>query len=345
MESPRSVPTVVPLVVDRLPGPLKQRALTCGGVALALFAVVSFGMAVHAKSPRAYLGLCVPVAIGLLSVPWAFQFAYGRFFEWSKNVKTFARPLSRSKDSESQGNDVESWIVDQLSFFRGSTAMYGTGLVLVGWTLLAFYLGGYFSELNSREVTFFCILTCLSAFLAGLGLHAVYGGGRVIWRFGKGKYKILVRGHKFGVLSTGRMLGECLFVISLVCMVYYTSAVLGEKHPYTDFRIWNAPLLMLIVPTAGFLFASFIVCQIPLHRRMIEFKRDELAKVELILDDLKIRADSKVTSELRDNIKFYDDRRLEILALPEWPFGFKSMLGAVGSSVTVVLPSVLSVLV
>src|SRR5262249_61979118 len=35
--------------------------ITCGGVALALFAVASFGIAIHAENPRAYLGLCLPV--------------------------------------------------------------------------------------------------------------------------------------------------------------------------------------------------------------------------------------------------------------------------------------------
>jgi hypothetical protein len=334
--------TSLPLVVDTIvPWPFKRHPPLFEVVIFALLATISCVIARYMTEPRPYLGLCLPVAVGLLSVPFAFRFAHRRFIEWARNVNSFAdRPGDHSTDQQ----DAEKWVLTQLSFFAGSAGMYWTGLALSVWTLFAFYLGHYFSNLNVLQIAFVGILTALSAFVAGLGLYAIYEASRLIRRLGDGTFRISVKGHKFGVLSTGRMLGECYFVIALVCMVYYTSAVLGQRHLFSDFRYWNPPMLMLVLPTAGFLLFSFIRCQVPIHRQMVTFKKNELAKIERKLDQLNLQIDQSLTSKLREDIKFYEDRKLETLSLPEWPFGFRGMLGAVGSSITVVLPTLFGLL-
>jgi hypothetical protein len=332
----------LPLVVDTIaPWPFKGRPFLFEIVIFALFAMASCVIASYMSEPRQYLGLCLPVAVGLLSVPFAFRFAHRRFIDWARTVNSFADRVGRHSADQ---NDAEKWVLAQLSFFAGSAGMYWTGLGLLVWTLLAFYVGDYFSNLNALQIAFFCILTTLSAFLAGLGLYAIYEASRLIWRLGDGTFRISVKAHKFGVLGTGRMLGECYFVIALVCMVYYTSAVLGQKHLFSDFKYWNPPMLMLVLPTAGFILFSFISCQVPIHRQMVIFKKNELARIEHKLDQLKLQIDKSLTSKLREDIKFYEDRRVETLSLPEWPFGFRGMLGAVGSSITVVLPTLLGLL-
>ena len=189
------------------------------------------------------------------------------------------------------------------------------------------------------------ILIALSAFVAGLGLYTVFEASRLIFRLGDGTHRILVKSHKFGIVSTGSMLLECYFVIALVCAVYYLSAITGAKSLVSDFKYWNPPLWMLTVPTAVFIFSSFIICQIPLHKQMVRYKRNKLAEVERRLDDLKPKFERSLTTKLREEIKFNEDKRLEILSLPEWPFGLKAMLGAIGSSVTVVLPTLFSLIV
>jgi hypothetical protein len=332
----------LPLVVNTIvPWPFKDRPLLFWFLTFALFEGLSCLIAAYMTEPRPYLGLCLPVAAGLLSVPFSFSYAHHRFIEWAQNVNSFATPIS-SEHSTNQGIIADKFVLTQLSFFRGSAGMYLTGLALPVWTLYAFYLGDYLLRLSVLQLGFFCLLTILSAFLAGLGLYAIYGASRLIWRLGDGTYRIVVKGHKFGVLSTGRVLGQCYFVIALVCMVYYSSAVFGEGQLNTDFKYWNPPLLMLVLPTAGFISCAFVGCQLPLHRQMVAFKKFELAKIESKLDQLKSHSDEKLTSELRDDIKFYEDRRLETLSLPEWPFGFRGMLGAIGSSFTVLLPTLFS---
>jgi len=222
--------------------------------------------------------------------------------------------------------------------------MYAMGIILALWTLCAFYLGSYFDDLTELEVGYLCCLMALSAGLAGFGLDAIFATGRLIWRFGR-RYRIVVRGHKFGVLSTGRVLGHCFLAVAIVAMIYYSSAIFGLKHLPADLTYRNAPLLMLSAPTLIFIFASFVVCQIPLHIQIIEYKRNQLTDIERILDQLKTRINDNIGSILQRQIGFFENRRTQIMALPEWPFGFSALLAAIGSSIVPVLPSLIGFLV
>jgi hypothetical protein len=327
-------PVRLPLVVDRfVPQPFKRNPAVFEFLVFAVFAGISFLIAFRAAESRPYLGLCLPIAFGFMSVPFGFRFAHRQLIDWAKSADSFT--------TEPSGNDrsTQKRILAQLSFLGGSIEMYVAGVALSGWTLLAFYLGGYFSNLNALQMTFFCVLTGLSAFLAGLGLYAIFEASRLIRSLGDGTYRILVRAHKFGILSTGRMLGRCYFVIALVCSMYFSSAVLGEKILSDGFRVWNPLIWMLVLPTAIFISVAFIAAQMPLHRQMVEFKKSELARIERRLDLLKRSIEKSVTGKLLDEIKLYEDQKTEALALPEWPFGLKGLLGIVGSSVTVVFPT------
>jgi hypothetical protein len=306
----------------------------------ALLVGTSCAIALHSPEPRPYLGLCLPIAAGFLMIPYAARFAHRRFLEWAANVPSFARTALPGATTPGQGADL--WIASELSFFKGSPRMYGAGLCLAAWALAAFYLGGYFSNLNVLQLSFFCALTILSASLAGAGLYAILCATRMIWRLGDGRYRILVRDHKFGVLSTGRLLGETYFVVACICMMYDVSAVLGERNLYADFKYSNPPLWMLVVPTAVFIAATFICCQVPLHRQMVAFKKSELTRIETRLDQMKLEDEQSISSEQRTYIQFCEDRRKEILSLPEWPFGLKSVLGTAVSSITAGLPTLFS---
>ena len=318
-----------------LPSPIKMYFVW---IVFSLLVGMSCAIAFYTPEPRPYLGLCLPIATGLLLIPYAFRFAHRRFVEWTANVASFAQAASSGPTAPGQAAD--RWILSELSFFNGSPPMYGAGLCLAAWTLSAFYLGGYLSNLGVLQLSFFCILTTLSASLAGAGLYAIFCGARLIWRLGDGRYRILVRGHKFGILSTGRLLGEIYFVIACICMVYDLSAVLGERDLYAGFNYWNPPLWMLVIPTAVLIVAAFIYCQVPLHRQMVAFKKSELTRVETRLDRIELDDEQGTSSERQAFIRFYEDRRKEILSLPEWPFGLTGIFGTIGSSITAGLPTV-----
>jgi len=168
-----------------LPSPIKMYFVW---IVFSLLVGMSCAIAFYTPEPRPYLGLCLPIATGLLLIPYAFRFAHRRFVEWTANVASFAQAASSGPTAPGQAAD--RWILSELSFFNGSPPMYGAGLCLAAWTLSAFYLGGYLSNLGVLQLSFFCILTTLSASLAGAGLYAIFCGARLIWRLGDGRYRV-----------------------------------------------------------------------------------------------------------------------------------------------------------
>jgi hypothetical protein len=323
--------------------------LFAGLIACVVASAASISAATFVPEPRPFLGLCLPIAFGLVSVPLAFTFAHSRFVQWAYTASTFLVAHGAEERSAVEDKKIQQWVLGQLSFFnvpKGvcSKGACATAIILAAWTLLSFYLGDYFSYFNLWQRVFVGTLMTLSAFLAGLGLHAIFQASRLICRLGDGRYRIVVKSHKFGILGTGRMLLECYFVIALVCAVYYLSAITGERSLISDLKFWNPPLWMLSVPTAVFVLSSFIICQIPLHKQMIRYKRDKLAKIERRLDELKAKSESSLTTALSEEIKLNKEEKLEILSLPEWPFGLKGTFAAILSSVTVVLPHLVSLI-
>jgi hypothetical protein len=337
---------VVPLVVcSVVPARLRKNPAwfwTLWTSVFALLSGISLAIAWQREDPRSYLGMCLPIAFGFISVPAAFKFCHARLVAWAQNVNTFAvrddAPLTL------KNVEPKNWVLHELSFFGGSVGMYAAGIILGSWSLFAFYLGNYFDGLTEREAGYLCCLIALSAGLAGFGLDAIFRTSRLIWRFGR-NYRIVVREHKFGVLSTGRALGHCFLAVAVVAMIYYSSAILGLKHLPGDLTYRNAPLLMLSAPTLIFIFASFVVCQIPLHLQMIDYKKNQLTDIETILDQLKTRINDDISSMLQRQVGFFEGRRAQIMTLPEWPFGFNGLLTAIGSSIVPLVPSLIGFLV
>src|SRR5713101_1077481 len=81
----------LPLVVNTIvPWPFKGHPVLFELLTFALLALTSCAIASYMSEPRPYLGLCLPVAVGIVSVPLAFRFAHRRFIEWAGNVNNFA---------------------------------------------------------------------------------------------------------------------------------------------------------------------------------------------------------------------------------------------------------------
>jgi hypothetical protein len=324
------------LAVDRIvPAHLRRYSLFVWLVIAASLAAISAISAAWMDDFRwSFLGLCLPLAAGIFAVPLAFTACHRWLVEWGRGTPAFAAAVDAPAVASASKLAPDAWVARQLSLFNGSVAMLVSGAAVSLFALTIYILAGYpvgqygFASILSTGILL------LSAFLAGIGLHAIFCGTRMIWRFGD--FQITVKSHKFGILSTGRALVRCYFAVGLVWGIYVSSAVLGS--PQFDLRMAAIPLLAIAAPAFVAILASFVICQIPLHNRMLEYKRTELLKVERKLDQVGIGVE-ELTGKMLQDAQFLEAKRGQILALPEWPSEFRTLLGAFGSSVT---PALLS---
>ncbi|MBI3514432.1 MAG: hypothetical protein HY060_10270 [Proteobacteria bacterium] len=322
-------------VVDRVvPRPFRKHPYLAWLTSFLVLVTIITWFGWRMTEPRPYFGLCLTQAIGLITVPLVFRFAHSTLIEWGANIATFATP--RAKHGAHDGSDISGWIARELSYFHGSRPMYAAGAATAVLALFAFLLGDYAIGFDDPASFFGCAVIGLTAFPAGMGLYAMFCTCRMIWRLGS--FRIRVEDHAFGVLSTGTALARCYFAVALVWGVYTTSAVLGLRH----WRIDGAmlPMLVMAAPTFLGIIASYVICQVPLHRRMIEFKKGELGLVDRVLDQFRHVTPESLTTEIKSKVEFFENRKSRMIGLPEWPFSNRALLGAVGSSATAISPVV-----
>jgi hypothetical protein len=185
------------------------------------------------------------------------------------------------------------------------------------FALAVFWFAGLLDPLRPLPA----ILAATSAFVAsvtcGIGLASVFYLGRVIWRLGR-QFNVSLTTSPFGVLSTGRTLAKCYAAISLVWLAYTLSASKGLSGQYVA-------LALLSLPAIAFLVGSFILCQCPLHERMVAAKRELVREAELALRSATVLSatalDEPSMARTRYLREVYEDR----LRLPEWPFGWPGL--------------------
>lgn len=288
---------------------------------------VSIGFAWPLANPRAYLGLCIPLALGVLAVPLAFKVCHWRLIEWAKHLDAF------TTDKDGQAKDR---FLQELSFLKGTAAMTVAGLATGTLAVFAYDQGGYVASNIGLAGAFAYVVIFVSASLAGVGIMAIYRGGQAFWRLGV--FEIRVERHKFGVLSTGIVLVQCYLVIGVTWGFYVSSAVFSMPGEEVLEILMGPPMLLLAAPTLALFLGTFVFCQVPLHKRMVDFKRARLLNTEDILRTLRPESAKELNEETRKKIEYYETQKAQIIALPEWPFNFKSFLGAVASSAMVFMP-------
>jgi hypothetical protein len=183
------------------------------------------------------------------------------------------------------------------------------------------------------------LMVFVSAFMAGCGLWAMYRAGVAIWRLGaRFADKVTVTAGRFGVLSTGSMLAWCWGIIGIVWFMYSLSALLGPGNNELSKMLLSSPVLLIAGPTLPLICGTFIVCQFPLHKGMMAYKRREIRRVERWLDELLSEDKAALTKDKREEIEFLRQRWKELEGLPEWPFSRSAFAGMSGSTVLSVLP-------
>jgi hypothetical protein len=287
------------------------------------------------SNPKAYAEMCILQITGLIAVPLVIRVCRAQLVEWSINAKTFVIGM------RSHQTNVDTWFDKELRAFDSSQAMLLGGIALGTLAVTGFSFSDYPIGFGSREYIFSTFIVAASAFVAGIGLCTMAYGTRTIWRFGN-TFQISVQSHKFGVLSTGNTLLYCCILVALIWSAYSCSAVFGIMNSKFEIFSITDPIWSLAVPSGVLVLASFILCQVPLHKRMVEYKRGQLVNVERILEELKGSEPASLNSDLLAKIAFFENRRSQTISLPEWPFAFGAFLGSVGSACVVILTTLAS---
>lgn len=325
-----------PLILDRIiPPPLKNHPFIFWALIGIILGCASIAISLQTSNPKAYAQLCVLQIIGLVAVPSVIRVCHSLLLDWSINAKKFITGTRRHI------TNIDTWLDQELSIFEGSPIMLLAGAALATLAPIGFSFANYPIGIGSVENIFALSIVATSAFAAGVALCAMAYGTRIIWRFGN-TFRVSVQSHKFGVLSTGEMLLHCCVLIALTWSAYSSSAIFGVTGTGVAIFSVKNPIWILAAPSAAVVLISFIVCQIPLHQRMIEYKHDQLLTIEKILEELKESDARLLNAEVMSKIEFFENRRLQIISLPEWPFAFGTLLGSFGSASMMILTTVVS---
>lgn len=279
----------------------------------------------------ALLGTFMPLGLCVAIVPAVMKGIYAILFFWVQDVPSFL------ENGESSRQGFEQWVEGEFNRFGLSRVPSYAGVGSIPLTTAAFWLGGAFVGLPLLGVVVCLISVALASFVAAAGLVGVSYLASSIWRLGR-CFSVRLSGHVYGVLSTGRMLVKCYALVAIAWCFYTSSATWGLANKWI-------PLLVLAVPSLAFFIGSFVICQIPLHRRMVECKRAKLAELADLIERLTPKDSGGVSGDLMRQLDFNIAKFDRVRKWPEWPFGIRNLSAVVGTSVVAVTPQLIHIMI
>ncbi len=260
-----------------------------------------------------YYILCWGYSLACITIPIAIKICYGILINLSPMLKHFV---------SCKNEEIVPWFIKELDIFNGSSATYLAGVCLgllatvVG---LTFHLGVY----DSHYVKWFAVLILFTShFWAGAGLFMMYSLSKIFYRLGNlSECTIQVENHEFGILGVGIALTKC-WAIFVCVWIFYQIPLL------TILKLNSAtslpPAIILTMPIATIIFGLFIYCQIPLHRRMVQYKQNEIVRFQALLEEISPRKVHDISEELIKNNMFLEKKYKHAQSLPTWPISFAS---------------------
>jgi hypothetical protein len=315
---------VAPLYFERLAGPARAHPVAWWtSVAVAL--LVAAGLLWQGTDRARFVRLAVPVVVGLTSIPLVIRYCFDRVSAWHASQPAFLRVPP---------GDFGLWLAREHRLVTRSAVptACGVGLMLIASAALP----SLSAELPFMEKVAFGALTLLGAFFAGVGLYHVGAFGVVIWHLGD--FGVSVDDHPFGVRSVGGLMGTTWSLAALVWCAFTSTAVTD-----TDVRV--RAVLFLSLPSALVLITSFVVCQVPLHRRMNEHKEAEVQRLQQLLASLLAKGVEHLTPDEMARVRFIEERIALAAKLPEWPFSWSTLVRVSSLALSFFLPHVASFVV
>ena len=295
---------------------------TATWTALGAMSVVCVG-AIYLWNPHIQLiRTFMPLAVALFFLPLAVR--------WGSQTVRGSEPFVKRFVKNEEPMPVAELFEQRFRGFAVARGHRWVGAVYIVVAVPAFWLGGSFSDLTILQSIIAGIVLLLSAFACGISISSVIHLSRLIWRIGD--YPVVVEDHPFGVLSLGRVILKVYCLACGVWFIYAFSASGSLENPLTPVFALAAPSVLLLVGT-------FVGCQFPIHRQMVADKAAQVEAVYRLLRDLQPQQVSELTTERLEHIE-----KLQALAerqrrLPEWPFGWKVLVGVFGGAVGAVSPT------
>lgn len=329
MTSDEKAPAVE-LVFERIAPPNSRFIAWAAWVACA-GAFIASGLALQGRYPGlkdGYVWTVTTLAVGFVAVPLAFWAARKLFLDWVECFPNFV-----VNDAPAQAKKF----IDEMQFFRGNASMFGCGMFIALVAVTSYWTGGFFTDVPLVPRTYLYTVLAVSAFVAGMGLCAIFLGTRALFQV-TDRFEIRVANDKFGVVSTGIAMIRIFLCIALAWSFYVLSAFTRDGDIVLGTNIFTPPMYALAFPTLAFFIVAFFVSLFPLHRKMVRFKRQRMLEVTDLLTAIRPVDEGALTSEIVEKVEFLEKQRDGIQQLPEWPFLRKTLLGVALTSATSIWP-------
>jgi hypothetical protein len=179
-----------------------------------------------------------------------------------------------------------------------------------------------------------CIIA--SAFSAWMALTVVFRAVVVISKIGR-RYDFDLTVYEEGVLIFGDIILKAYLVIIAIVLQYQFTVLLFPSGAGLFGRLTSLPILLIGLPTIGFVFGSFFFCQWGFHKRLVALKAAQRRRLgpffaiyrngegQLSYDDL-----------IRLNYARAELQHLE--RIPDWPVG---RIGNITATLTAVISAVM----
>ena len=186
-----------------------------------------------------YLWTVWMLGVGLFTVPVAFRISLNLFLQWLDCYPNFI---------VSEPELARQRFIENIQFFKGDRTMLVVGLLISLIAVASYWVGGFFTDVALVPLLFLYALLGASAFIAGVGLCAIFLGARALFRAGA-EVSIRVESNKFGVVSTGIMLIRIFFCIAVAWSFYVLSACTRGSQIVLGDPDLTPPMMALALPT------------------------------------------------------------------------------------------------
>ncbi len=294
------------------------------GILLAISALVTFR--ISGEVLFVTTGFVLGIATTL--VPLGVKAGYLIFRDLGRRLDVFLTSAAE------RPSEVFSELLDKR--LRQTSVVYVSGAAFGLLALVAFTEGGAF-EFGPKAPAMLRVQMGITigaaGVAAGIGLGLIIILTSIVSELDR--FEVKLAPHKFGICAVGNTVLKIYMLTAAIWFVFSCSAVVGLRDIVT-------PLISLAGLTLVLFLVSFPVCLMPLHRRMVG---EKAVRVVQRYESWERLSEKPIGERNEQHFRMLSEAKREYeetLALPEWPFGWKTALAIATSGVVSNLPAIAS---